>query len=67
VIVLDPPNANSDVRADVRFNTAIYGIHRRATAYRMDEIPIPLRQVIHSPLPSDDEILREILQRLRSR
>ena len=64
VIVLDPPNAASNVRADVRFNTAIYGIHRRATAYRMDEIPIPLRQVIHSTLPSDDEVLRSILQRL---
>lgn len=66
VIVLDPPNANWGVRADIRFHTAIYGIHRRATAYRMDEIPIPLRQVIHSEMPSDDEVLRAILNRLRS-
>ncbi len=65
VIILDPPNANWDVRADVRFFTAIYGIHRRATAYRMDEIPIPLRQVIHSDLPSDDEVLRAILQEIK--
>ena len=65
VIVLDPPNAQWDVRADVRFNTAIYGIHRRATAYRMDEIPIPLRQVVHSELPSDDEVLKAILWQLR--
>ena len=65
VILLDPPNAQWDVRADVRFNTAIYGIHRRATAYRMDEIPIPLRQVLHSDLPSDDEVLKAILSQLR--
>ncbi len=64
VILLDPPNANWNVRADVRFNTAIYGIHRRATAYRMDEVPVPLRQIMNSPLPSDDEVLRAILKRL---
>lgn len=64
VILLDPPNANWNVRADVRFNTAIYGIHRRATAYRMDEVPVPLRQILNSSLPSDDEVLREILRRL---
>lgn len=64
VILLDPPNAQWSVRADVRFNTAIYGIHRRATAYRMDEVPVPLRKIINSPLPSDDEVLRAILKRL---
>jgi formylmethanofuran dehydrogenase subunit B len=64
VILLDPPNAQWNVRADVRFNTAIYGIHRRATAYRMDEVPVPLRKIINSPLPSDDEVLRAILKRL---
>jgi len=67
VIVLDPPNANWGIRADVRFYTGIYGIHRRATAYRMDEVPVPLRKVIDSPLPSDDEVLKGILNRLRGR
>lgn len=64
VILLDPPNANWGIRSDVRFYTAIYGIHRRATAYRMDEIPVPLRKVMESPLPSDDEVLRAILKRV---
>lgn len=64
VILLDPPNVKWNVRADVRFNTAIYGIHRRATAYRMDEVPVPLRQILNSSLPSDDEVLRAILKRL---
>lgn len=66
VILLDYPTSQWGVRCDVRFNTAIYGIHRRATAYRMDEVPIPLRQILHSDLPSDDEVLRAILNRLRA-
>lgn len=65
VIQLDPPGVCRDVPATVRFNTAIYGIHRRATAYRMDEVPVPLRQVLHSDLPSDDEVLRALLRVLK--
>lgn len=65
VILLDYPTSEWGVRSDVRFNTAIYGVHRRATAYRMDEVPIPLRQILHSDLPSDDEVLRAILKQLR--
>ena len=34
-------------------STAVYGIHRPGTAYRMDEVPIPLRSVLDSPLPAD--------------
>jgi GNAT superfamily N-acetyltransferase len=29
--------------AAVRFTTAVYGVHRPGTAYRMDEVPLPLR------------------------
>jgi formylmethanofuran dehydrogenase subunit B len=65
VIQLDPPETCRDIPAAVRFNTAIYGIHRRGTAYRMDEVPIPLRKVLDSPLPSDDEVLRAILKAVR--
>lgn len=65
VIQLDPPETCRDIPATVRFNTAIYGIHRRGTAYRMDEVPIPLRKVLDSPLPSDDEVLRAILKAVR--
>ena len=62
VILLDPAGVHWSFPVDVRFNTAVYGIHRRATAYRMDEVPIPLRQILKSDLPSDDEILRAILR-----
>lgn len=66
VIQLDPPETCRDIPAAVRFNTAIYGIHRRGTAYRMDEVPIPLRKVLDSPLPSDDEVLRAVLQAVQA-
>ena len=43
VVVLDYPTVPSFVPPTVRFTTAVYGIHRPGTAYRMDGIPIPLR------------------------
>ena len=65
IIQLDPPETCREIPATVRFNTAIYGVHRRGTAYRMDEVPVPLRKILNSPLPSDDEVLRAILRELK--
>jgi formylmethanofuran dehydrogenase subunit B len=62
VILLDPEGVEWDFPVAVRFYTAVYGIHRRATAYRMDEVPIPLRQILTSELWSDDEVLRAVLE-----
>jgi formylmethanofuran dehydrogenase subunit B len=67
VIVLDYPQAEIPASQPrivpaVKFTTAVYGIHRPGTAYRMDEIPIPLRPVLKSDYPSDDEVLAAILQ-----
>lgn len=59
-IVLEYPSVQLPLTPDVRFETAVYGIHRRGTAYRMDETPIPLRSVLSSNLPSDDEVLHAI-------
>jgi len=59
-IVLDNPGVEKILRGNVSFTTAIYGIHRAGTAYRMDEIPIPLRPVLESQLPSDEEVLKAI-------
>ena len=62
VIVLDSPGIESDITPAVHFTTATYGIHRAGTAYRMDEVPIPLRPILNSPLPSDEEVLKAIAQ-----
>ena len=63
-ILLDYPNATHGFEATVRFYTAIYGVHRAGVVYRMDEVPIPLRSFMPSPLPSDDEVLASVLDKL---
>jgi formylmethanofuran dehydrogenase subunit B len=65
-IVLDYPHVVSVVPPTVRFTTAVYGVHRSGTAYRMDEIPIPLKGFLPTPYQSDDQILRQVLEQLRA-
>ena len=60
-IVLDPPHVQFPFVPTVAIRTAIYGIDRAGTAYRMDETPIPLRPIRSSEQPSDDEVLAGIL------
>jgi formylmethanofuran dehydrogenase subunit B len=64
-IVLDAPDFESLTPPTVRFTTAVHGVHRPGTAYRMDEVPVPLRPFLDSPYPSDAEVLEAILSRLR--
>lgn len=65
LILLDPPGVVSDFQPAVRFTTAVYGIHRSGTAYRMDEVAIPLRTILVTDYPSDGEILSMLCDRLR--
>ena len=64
VIVLDSPGVDSPIAATVKFRTAVYGVHRAGTAYRMDEVPIPLRVLLPTDYPSDSEVLAELLKRV---
>jgi formylmethanofuran dehydrogenase subunit B len=59
-IALDYPNVSPSLEATVQFTTAIYGIHAPGTVYRMDEIPIPLRQLAASRYPTDEKVLLAI-------
>ncbi len=63
-IVLDHPTVAPAIEPTVRFTTAVYGIHLPGTAYRMDEVPIPLRQVLPSSYPSDAQVLEAIERQL---
>lgn len=63
-IVLDPPTMDSLTPPTVRFTTAIPGVHLPGTAYRMDEIPIPLRVLLPTHYPSDADVLRALQARL---
>jgi formylmethanofuran dehydrogenase subunit B len=59
-IALDHPTIESAIVPTVRFTTAVYGVHLPGTAYRMDEVPIPLRVVLPAKYPSDADVLDAI-------
>lgn len=63
-ILLDHPLENAPFEPTIRITTSVYGIHRHGTAYRMDEIPIPLRPLLPSNYPSDGDVLKSIHQLL---
>ena len=55
-IVLDPKVTHTSRLARVHITTAVTGISAPGTAYRMDEIPLPLRPALKSPYPTDEEV-----------
>lgn len=61
-IVLDPKVTHTSRLAHVHITTAVTGISAPGTAYRMDEIPLPLRPALKSPYPTDEEVVRRIYQ-----
>jgi formylmethanofuran dehydrogenase subunit B len=63
-IALDYPSEEPAVPPTVRFTTAVYGVHLPGTAYRMDEVPVPLRAFLPADYPSDGEVLRMIQREL---
>jgi formylmethanofuran dehydrogenase subunit B len=63
-IALDYTNVEPAIEATVQITTAIYGIHAAGTAYRMDEVPIPLRRLVPSSYPTDDKVLQALSQHL---
>lgn len=65
IIALEAPHTTTMVSPTVRFTTAVYGAHRPGTAYRMDEVPIPLKVLLTTSYPSDGEVLTRLLQAIR--
>jgi formylmethanofuran dehydrogenase subunit B len=61
-IVLDPKVTHTSRLARVHITTAATGISAPGTAYRMDEIPLPLRPALRSPYPTDEEVIHRIYQ-----
>ena len=59
-IVLDPKVTHTSRLARVHITTAATGISAPGTAYRMDEVPLPLRPALKSPYPTDEDIIRRI-------
>ena len=63
IIVLDPKETETAKDAHVAFRTSTYGINTGGTVYRMDDVPITLRQAFPSPFPDDETILGGIKKR----
>jgi formylmethanofuran dehydrogenase subunit B len=66
-IVLDPKVTHTSKLARVHITTAATGISAAGTAYRMDEIPLPLRPALQSPYPSDEHVVRRIREAVQRR
>lgn len=67
LIVIDPHMNATSQMADVVFPSAFVGIEASGTAYRMDHVPLPLKNVVKPPrgVLSDEEILGRILSEIR--
>ena len=66
-VVLAPRLNESAKAATVFFPTATYGIGAKGTMFRMDRIPLRVRQVVDSSLPTDEAVLLQLLSRLHDR
>jgi len=64
-ILLDSPLTELNWTPRLRFNVATYGVHLPGTAYRMDDVPIPLRAPLTTDLPRDADVLQAIETRVR--
>jgi formylmethanofuran dehydrogenase subunit B len=61
-IVLDPKVTHTSRLARVHITTAATGISAPGTAYRMDEVPLPLRPALKSPYPTDEDVVKRIIK-----
>jgi formylmethanofuran dehydrogenase subunit B len=67
LIVVDPHLNATALMADVVFPSALVGIEKEGTAYRMDQVPLPLKRVVEPPsgILSDEEVLTRILNEVK--
>ncbi|NTV27885.1 MAG: formylmethanofuran dehydrogenase subunit B [Methanothrix sp.] len=62
VIQIDPYENPTTLLSDVVIPCAIAGVEAEGTAYRMDGLALRLRKMVDSSLPSDEDILKGILE-----
>lgn len=65
LIAIDAHESETTRIARVSFMASTVGIRASGTAYRMDNVPLFLKQVLPSIYPSDEEILGRLLERVR--
>jgi formylmethanofuran dehydrogenase subunit B len=64
VIAAEPPDV---VNPTVFIRTAQPGLQSAGTIFRFDGVPLPLRAIVPSPLPTAEQVLRELIARLRNK
>jgi formylmethanofuran dehydrogenase subunit B len=64
VVSVDVRETATAAAARVAFTTAAPGVHRAGVVHRLDGVPVPLRAVLDSERPGDDEILGAIADRV---
>lgn len=67
VVSVDARETATAAAARVAFTTAAAGVHRPGVAHRLDGVPVPLRAVLASERPSDEEVLMAIAERIGAR
>ena len=65
VVQIDPYENPTTLMADVVIPSAIAGIEAEGTAYRMDGLALRMKKLVSSTYPSDEEILKGILESVR--
>lgn len=65
VIAIEPHRTPTTELADVIIPPAIVGMETDGTAYRMEGVPIKMRQVVDNDLVPDREILNMILEKVQ--
>ncbi len=63
-IYLEPHNNTTTGWATVVIPVAPAGVAAAGTFYRMDNIPLRVKKIVESPLPSDEEVLRSIKEKI---
>ncbi|HEY6761508.1 MAG TPA: hypothetical protein VI318_18555 [Baekduia sp.] len=64
IVSVDSRGTATADAARVAFTTGAAGVHRPGVVHRLDGVPVPLRAVIQSARPSDEEILVAIAERV---
>ena len=69
LIIIDNKKSATSQVADIVLPTAITGIEAGGLAYRLDQVPIELKKIVNPPskIPSDDELLKQIIEKLNSK
>ena len=68
-MVIGPGATAAEFKPAVAIDTGVAGIHESGTAFRMDDVPLPLRAALHGVAPTLSvlQVVRALHGRLEQR